>query len=109
MLNWWGSNINHSKIPSRNKGEIAMVRFTADAPDGKTLIGLGLSAENVKRLIAGAPISFDGKDIGLPMLDFLILFGTTEEDIGRMLKPYANKETTVEGPEKEKSSLILPP
>jgi hypothetical protein len=44
---------------------------------GDTII-LGLSRMNVTKLQEGKPISFDGKDIGLPGKKFVILFGETE-------------------------------
>lgn len=52
--------------------------------DGKPLMLLGLSRENINRLVQDKPISFDGSD-----LDFygtiMIIFGETEEAIAEAL------------------------
>lgn len=44
----------------------------------------GLSRENVRRLIAGHPIVFDGAQLGLPGR-FAIVFGETEQAIGEQI------------------------
>jgi hypothetical protein len=49
--------------------------------NNKKVVILGLSGENVTRLVAGEPILFDGSEIGLPGNKFLIMYGRTEFDI----------------------------
>jgi hypothetical protein len=58
-----------------------MVKFTATTTDARKVIGLGLSRENVRRLIAGEPIVFPGEAIGEAHRDFLIFFGETEAQL----------------------------
>lgn len=43
-----------------------------------TLIGLGLEAGNIEKLMGGQPIYIYGKDIGEPV-DILIHYGATKE------------------------------
>jgi hypothetical protein len=60
-----------------------MVKFTLkDDKNGKPyVVGIGLSAENIRRLQAGQPILFNLKELGLIDLDILILTGETEDSI----------------------------
>jgi hypothetical protein len=46
---------------------------------------LGLSGENVTRLMAGEPIRFDMAQLGLPPCTVLIVGGRTEDDIAQQL------------------------
>jgi hypothetical protein len=47
---------------------------------GKTLLGFGLEAGNVEKLMNGQPIYIYGKDIGEPV-DILIHYGSTKEQM----------------------------
>ena len=53
---------------------------------GRTVKVIGLSHENVVRLRAGNPIHFNGAEIGLSGVDFVITYGETEDQIVRDLK-----------------------
>jgi hypothetical protein len=64
-----------------------MVKFLATGDDGRRLLGLGLSAENVRRLQAGQPIHFSAAAMGLGDFDVVICFGETEAEIERQLAP----------------------
>lgn len=58
----------------------------ARGTDGdRPLMLLGLSGENVTRLIAGEPIRFDAAEIGLPSCTVVIMYGHTEADIAAAL------------------------
>lgn len=48
---------------------------------GKPVLIIGLSGENLTRLMAREPILMDAADLGLPPLQILIVAGRTEEDI----------------------------
>jgi hypothetical protein len=51
---------------------------------GMPLLVLGLSGENVTRLVAGEPVRIRADDLarmGLPAVEIVILYGRTEEDI----------------------------
>lgn len=73
---------------------------------GKTLIGLGLEAGNIEKLMNGQPIYINGKDIG-EAADILIHYGATKESIieemkkaGVVLPPEDQWQTTKKGEEK---------
>jgi hypothetical protein len=53
---------------------------------GRPLVVLGLSGENVTRLMADEPILIDLADLGLPPQKIAIVGGRTEEDIAADLK-----------------------
>jgi len=76
---------------------IKAVGSTGDGP----LLLLGLSGENVTRLMADEPIRFDLAELGLPPMVVVIVGGRTEEAIaeylhktGLLAEPYTPKETT---------------
>lgn len=49
--------------------------------DGRPLLLLGLSGENMTRLMADEPIRFDLAELGLPSMVVLIVGGRTEDAI----------------------------
>jgi hypothetical protein len=59
----------------------------AGTAGGKPLMLLGLSGENVTRLVAGEPISFDAQQLGFPG-NIMIMYGRTEDDIVTELRKY---------------------
>lgn len=66
-----------------------MVRFSAMAEDGRAFIGLGLSAENVRRLTAGQPIRVTGESVGVPSVASILIFaGGTEQGMEAMLREH---------------------
>ena len=62
-------------------GRFLMIKATGRMPNGMPVLILGLSGENVTRLIAGEPMRFNLTDIGMPPLEVVIHYGKTEEDI----------------------------
>jgi len=77
-----------------------MVKFTAKTRDGAQIIGFGLSRTNLEKLAKGEPIFFDLDEVKLGFWhqengqreflqpknsNVLIMFGETEQDIGRVL------------------------
>jgi hypothetical protein len=48
---------------------------------GQEAIVLGLERENMRRLLDGQPIMFDGAQVGLPGIRILILGGETLSDV----------------------------
>ncbi len=64
-----------------------MIRATAKTKSGRTLLVLGIDAENVRRLTAGRPIYVDGTAHGLAVSgDVMILYGETLDDVVRELE-----------------------
>lgn len=49
--------------------------------DGKPMLLLGLSGENMTRLMADEPIKFDLAELGLPAMVVVIIGGRTESAI----------------------------
>lgn len=89
-----------------------MVKFTAlfpSSPDGTSghrLIGLGISAENVRRLKLGHPMIIKLSDMlppgtNLDTADIMIMYGETEQELAETLKPYVNEDTLVHGMPRE--------
>jgi hypothetical protein len=73
-----------------------MVKFALTTPDGRPVLGLGLSAQNVKRLKAGQPIRIDGPASGLPFAgEILIFYGRTEHDMLEELSQHIGPDTQV--------------
>lgn len=46
---------------------------------GRSAVLIGLSRDNVTRLMEGKPIRFDGAEIGIPGISFMIMGGETEQ------------------------------
>lgn len=64
-----------------------MIQAVASGPGG-TLVFLGLSRENTRRLLADQPIRVRLQDLdaGLPEVTVILLGGETEEDIAEDLR-----------------------
>lgn len=56
-----------------------MIKATGVGPNGEPVVLLGLSGENVTRLIAGEPIRLDLAELGLPPTMVVICYGRTED------------------------------
>lgn len=63
-----------------------MIKATGVDGNGQTLLVLGLSGENVTRLMADEPIKFDLAELGLPPMTVVIVGGRTEESILTQLR-----------------------
>lgn len=55
--------------------------------NGRPMMLLGLSGENVTRLAAGEPIAFDGDQLGYAG-KVVIVYGKTEDDIVAQLREH---------------------
>lgn len=63
-----------------------MLKASGRTGDGRPLVVLGLSGENITRLIAGEPVQLDLSDLGLPPTEVMIIYGKTEDRIAEMLR-----------------------
>lgn len=63
-----------------------MLKASGRTGDGRALVILGLSGENMARLMAAEPITFDLADLGLPPTQVVIVGGRTEDDIAGQLR-----------------------
>lgn len=72
-----------------------MIKFTVNNNDGRKLIGLGLSFENLKRLKEGKPIHIQGEEIGFPSINLIVFSGETEESMKDDLKSFISPQTII--------------
>ena len=81
--------------PAAPAAATVMIKFTATTPNGRMLLGLGLSHVNLARLKNGMPIRFKGEPVGLPLYDILIFSGETEESMAKELDPAITAQTVI--------------
>lgn len=76
-----------------------MITAVANADDGRTIILLGISRENINRLTAGSPIRVSAETHpGFPAdLTFLVVFGETERSLTEDLKSLISDKTQIVG------------
>jgi hypothetical protein len=77
-----------------------MIKAIANHDDGRKFIVLGLSRENMRRLLDGDPIEIDWSAVGVDdQPNIIILGGETEADIVRVLETYGaiTGETEIRG------------
>jgi len=73
-----------------------MIKFTANRPDGKILIGLGLSDENIKRLREGKPMLVNLADLGITLnAEIFIFTGKDEQSMKKDLSKHIRPDTVV--------------
>lgn len=73
-----------------------MIKFKADSPTGP-LIGLGLSAQNLRLLQEGKPIVINLADLGLPPGRVLIFYGETEASMAAEMAAFIGPKTILHG------------
>ncbi len=71
-----------------------MLRFSATDPDGKLIVGMGITAANVERLRNGEPILVRGETVNSPV-DFFLFYGETLEELNKLVSPFVDKETKI--------------
>lgn len=65
-----------------------MIKARGEAKDGNLLLLLGLSGENITRLVAGEPVYIGASELvgmGFPALHIGIVYGKTEQAIMKQL------------------------
>lgn len=64
-----------------------MLKAKIHQVDGSTLLLIGLSSENMKRLLEDKPILFSGSEVGFPAVSWVLLIGgKTNGDLMEQLK-----------------------
>lgn len=58
-----------------------MIKAVGADRRNRPILILGLSGENVTRMVAGEPLHLDTADVGLPQILVRIVYGGTEEDL----------------------------
>lgn len=78
-----------------------MIKAVGKTPEGKTLLLIGLSRENCRKLLKKQPIVFDAGELDIPGLHVSIVGGNTEADIARELRQFGliNANTRIVGRE----------
>lgn len=74
-----------------------MIKAVARDAAGQPLVILGLSGENMTRLMADEPILINLADLGLPPLRIAIVGGRTETDIANQLSQQYGAPRTANG------------
>lgn len=69
--------------------------------DGRPIVLLGLSENNLKKLREGLPIHIFGKEMEVAV-DIVIFAGKDETDLTKMVQPLLDKATVVQDRRKEK-------
>jgi hypothetical protein len=83
-----------------------MIKFAFNDNEDRTHLGLGISRENVNRMIAGKPIRVDLTELGLaPNGSILIFFGETERELQQQLAEFIGPDTKVHIDPRLKSKL----
>lgn len=73
-----------------------MIRAQAETKDGRRLVILGLSGENITRLMAKEPIVVDLAELGVPGGAVVsIIAARTEADILKDLAPFIGASTRI--------------
>lgn len=62
-----------------------MIKAAGRGPGGRPLLLLGLSGENMTRLMADEPVMVDAAELGVGDVMVLLVGGRTEDDIVRKL------------------------
>lgn len=62
-----------------------MIKAVLREPAGTAVVVLGLSGENMARLMANEPIIVQCAELGLPLMKILLMGGRTEEEIAAQL------------------------
>jgi hypothetical protein len=63
-----------------------MVKAGANGADGKRIVILGITEENVRRLRDGKPIHVHGDEVGAPDVTIFIMYGKDNKDVARQLE-----------------------
>lgn len=65
-----------------------MIKAKIITTDGEQIVLLGISAENMVRLMADEPIDFNFTEVGLPSQRVILIGGRDEESIERHLRSF---------------------
>lgn len=75
-------------------GDHSVIQFSGSDDDGHRYIGIGLSAENIRRLRAGDPAVVDMSKHGLPEGSKMVIFyGSTEAEMEQLVRRHFNVTT----------------
>jgi hypothetical protein len=73
-----------------------MIKFTAEMKNGRTLIGLGLTAGNLRHMKAGRPLHVNLEEMNLAWKgEIIVIYGETEDELQEELKDFITPETKI--------------
>ena len=71
------------------------VGLVRDKSGERPLLIIGIDGENVSRMVAGEPITFEVADMGLAPLQVVMLYGDHEADLVTMLGPLLSPHAVI--------------
>ena len=74
-----------------------MIKGAGQTADGRPVLLIGLSNENIRRLKADDPIRFEMAPMGLPDCQVVIIYGPTDEQMEARLQSAMTPETVRHG------------
>lgn len=73
-----------------------MVRFVGAQKNGRIVIGIGLTAENIRHMKTGKDVHFPIEGTGAPFVaDLMVIYAETEEELADKIRPTMTPETKV--------------
>jgi len=79
-----------------------MIKAVATGPNGRKIVLLGISNENVKRMNEGKPLHIHGEEMGLGNLEIWIITGKDEAALTKTFAPIIGPETMVSDQTKDR-------
>lgn len=70
-----------------------MIKATGQRKGGKPFVLLGITGENVTRIVAGEPLKVNLNEVGLDDIEIAIVYGKTEEDLVAQIEPFTGPRT----------------
>ena len=76
-----------------------MIRWVATdkTNNGRVIIGLGITADNLQELQEGRPIFVAGESVNLPRVDIIIHYGESEYELTEQVASVIGPQTEVRG------------
>ena len=73
-----------------------MIRWVADKTNnGRVIIGLGITADNLRELQKGRPIFVAGESVRLPRVDIVIYYGESEYELTEQMASVIGPQTEI--------------
>ena len=75
-------------------GAVGVIKALGRTGDGRPLLVLGLDVDNITRMMANEPVTFDLAELGLPACQVMLVAGRTEAVIVSKLAAHGLIDTT---------------
>jgi hypothetical protein len=70
-----------------------MIKATGTRGNGKPFVLVGITGENVTRIVAGEPLKINLGDVGLDDIEIAVVYGKTEAELVAQIEPFTGPET----------------